>query len=89
MEMDRELFLADDLGESAGRRDAARGERCEAGGVEAAQVAGFGHQQAILVDDEDALRVGVAGQTLADAEDFSVVLVEEHELGVAKRHLDP
>jgi hypothetical protein len=31
--------------------------------------------------------VGVAGESLADAEDLAVVLVEEDELGVDERHL--
>ena len=33
--------------------------------------------------------VGIAGQTLADAEDLPVVLVEQYELSVDERHLDP
>ena len=87
VEVDREVFLADDLREAAGRGDAAGGERGEARGVDAAHLAGLGDQLAVLVDDEDALRVGVADQSLDDAEDLSVVLVVHHELGVPHRQV--
>src|SRR5690606_5181145 len=89
VEMDRELLLADDLGEAARRGDRARGQRGEAGGVEAPGVAGLGQELAVLVDDEDALGVGVPGQAFAHAQDLAVVLVVQHELGVDDRHVRP
>ena len=79
-------FLADDLGEAAGGGDRARVSEadwwCRCPGCPRLRPSA-----AVLVHDEDALGVGVAGESLADAEDLAVVLVEEDELGVDERHL--
>ena len=83
MEMDREVVLADELGQPAGGGDAARGQRREAGGVDAAQLAGLGDQLAVAVDHEDTLGIRVAHQPLDHRQDPAVVLVVHHELRVA------
>ena len=83
VEVDREVVFADELREPARGRDAARGERREARGVDAAHLAGLGDQLAVAIDHEDALGVRVAHQSLDHAEDPAVVLVVHHELRVA------
>ena len=55
--------------------------------VDAAHLAGLGDQLAVLVDDEDALGVGVADQALDHGEDLPVILVVHHELGVHHRQV--
>ncbi len=87
VEMDRELFLAEDLREAAGRGDAAGRQAREARAVDAPQLARLADQLAGLVDDEDALRVGVSDQPLDDPEDAIEVLLLHHELGLHHRHL--
>ena len=87
VEVDRELLLADDLGEAAGGGDAARGERGQAGGVDAAHLAGLADQLAVAVDDEDALGVGVPHQALRDGQDLAEILVVHHELRVVHRQV--
>src|SRR6056297_1591696 len=81
VEVDGELFLTHDLGEAAGRRDAARRERSEAGAVDALHLAGLADQLPGLVDDEDPLRVRVTHQLLDDGADLVKVLRLHHELG--------
>ena len=87
VEMDRELLLADDLGEAAGGRDAARGERGEAGRVDAAHLAGLADQLAVAIDHEDALGVGVLHEPLRDGQDLAEILVVHHELRVVHRQV--
>ena len=87
VEMDREVLLADDLGEAAGGRDAARRERREARGIDSTHLAGLGDQLPILVDDEDALGIGVPDELLDDRQDLPVVLVVHHKLGVEHRQM--
>ena len=87
VEMDRELFFAEDLGEAAGRRDAAGRQAREARAVDAPQLARLADQLPGLVDDEDALRVGVSDEPLDDPEDAVEVLLLHHELGLNHRHL--
>ena len=64
VEEDRELLLADQLGQPVGGGDVAGGQRGERGRVDAAHVAVDGDLLAVLVDQEDDLGVGVDLQTL-------------------------
>ena len=85
VEVNREVLLADDLGEAARGGDASGSERRQARRVDPAHLAGFGDELAVFVDDEDALGVGVPDQSLNDGEDLPIILVVHHELSVHHR----
>src|SRR5438132_133455 len=84
---DRELLLSDQLGETAGGRDGAGGERGERGGVQVLGGADGSDELAVFVDEEDDLRVGLPSQALADRADLLELLVVHHHLRLHSRDL--
>ena len=87
VEEDRELLLADQLGQTVGRGDVAGGQRGQRRRVDAAHVALHGDLLAVLVDQKDDLRVGVDLQTLEDVLDLLVLLLVHHE--IRSGHVSP
>ena len=83
----RELVLANDLGEAARGGDAARRERGETGRVDPAGLAGLADQVTVPVDDEAAPGVGILHEALNDGEDIPEVLFVHHQLGVLHRQV--
>src|SRR5205823_11334848 len=84
---DRELLFSNQLGETAGGRDVAGGERGERSGIEVLGGADGGDELAVLVDEEDDLRVGLPRQALADRADLLEFLVVHHHLRLHSRDL--
>src|SRR6266478_1128652 len=82
---DRELLFSEQLGETAGGRDVAGGERGERRGIEVLGGADGGDELAVLVDEEDDLRVGLPRQALADRADLLEFLVVHHHLRLHSR----
>ena len=87
VKMDGEFFFAHDLGESAGCRDTASGQRRQAGAVDPLHLARFRDQLSGFVHYEDALGVRVTDQLIDYGVDSVEVLLLHHELGFKHRQL--
>src|SRR5205823_9052535 len=70
VEEDREFLLADELGETARGGDVARRQRRQRGGIQVLCRTDRGDELAVLVDEEDDLRVRFARQALANRADL-------------------
>src|SRR5690606_17204005 len=82
VELRRELVLAEELGDAAGRRDVAGGERREGGRVDVLDLAARRDELSVLVDDEDDLGVRFPYQTVHDRLDLLELLFVHHHLRV-------
>src|SRR5581483_7331076 len=83
VEEDRELLLPDQLREAAGRGDVAGGERSERRGVEAVGLAGSRDELAVLVDQEDDLRIGLPAELLDEGVDLLELTLVHDERGTS------
>jgi hypothetical protein len=83
VEQDRELALADQLGETVRRGHVARGEGGERSGVELLDLAGCRDLLTVLVDQEDGLAVSLLPQAAQSLLELLELLFVEHEVGCA------
>ena len=85
VKQDRELLLAEQLRDPAGRGDVAGGQRGQRGGVDVVGLPAARDELAVLVHEEHDLGVGLASQAIADRVDLVELLLVHHHLLVHRR----